>query len=88
MQSVGVHEELPFIIRASPNPADGKINISSNSQELVSIEIVNVLGEIVLSKTLNTSLDINTSQYANGIYFYSVSVKGKEAVKAKFEIVH
>ncbi len=61
-----------------PNPASGQFIISSGKPlNNATLKIVNTLGEIILQKTnLNgSSLDIDISGHANGIYFIEITEK-------------
>lgn len=53
-----------------PNPSSGIINISSN-QSIEKIEVVNILGEILISEITNHQI-LNFSSIDNGLYFLKV----------------
>ena len=50
-----------------PNPTSGKINIDNNTSTPIKTEIYNSFGEIVMSRSFETS--INISMLSNGLYF-------------------
>jgi len=52
-----------------PNPTNGQFQIEIDSKETVTIEIINLLGDIIYSKEFvsNTQVDING--YPNALYF-------------------
>jgi len=70
-----------------PNPASGKINIAFvNSNEQLTIELLNSIGQVVLSKSINTSGNNNLEQLdltgmATGIYFVKIQLTNNSIVK-------
>ncbi len=65
------------LIKISPNPGDGIFNIDSET-EISSVEVMNLLGEIVYSQQVDaTRFRINLQSCHNGIYFYRLSSKNK-----------
>lgn len=72
----GIKENLtPGDILVYPNPSSGIIQIFSEKAQIKSIEISNMLGEIlyeVQTNTEKTSIDISTQQ--NGIYIIKVAL--------------
>ena len=66
-----------------PNPASDNITISTN-QEITEINIYNILGVNVYNEqfTMNHSqLDVNVSDFINGVYFIKVKTENGETVK-------
>jgi hypothetical protein len=57
--------------KIQPNPAQSNITLSDSNTFNGKIEILNLLGEIVLSETLfeNNNPSINVEQLKNGVYF-------------------
>lgn len=75
VSSINIAPNKQFIT-FSPNPAKNIINvdITTNLQDAVELELVSVLGRVVFStKWQQTSylkhLDINTNNFSNGLYF-------------------
>ncbi|MFZ7114941.1 MAG: T9SS type A sorting domain-containing protein [Bacteroidota bacterium] len=70
-----------------PNPSSGKLNITLAENYInkkVFVQIVNSLGEIVYSKTESLSknrIELNTSDYRNGLYIVRVVIDDKTASK-------
>jgi len=62
-------------VKISPNPASDQIDITSSDVALNTIQISDVLGQVLFSEekldTLNKTIDIST--YANGIYFVNIN---------------
>ena len=55
-----------------PNPTSDNITISTKNDAEKTIELYNVLGHKVLSRTFFRSLTLDVSSYASGIYFAKV----------------
>jgi hypothetical protein len=70
-----------FILQQNyPNPTNGNTTIDfiAGNNQMVNFSITNLLGDIVYNKEINSKrgvnkLDINTSDFSNGIYLYSIS---------------
>ncbi len=56
-------------ISVSPNPATNYVRLHSSSTESSNLEIFDGTGRLVFTKAFNGSIEINTSGFANGIYF-------------------
>ena len=71
-QHVGINEfNTTPSWKIQPNPAQSNITLSDTNTFNGKIEILNLLGEIVLSETLfeNNNPSINVDQLKNGVYF-------------------
>lgn len=71
----------------SPNPTNGKFSITEVSDNLGSykVEIINLLGQKVYTKTGNsnqTALQVDLSHLRNGVYFVEIS-NGKDKLQKK-----
>jgi len=70
-----IHETVDKNIMVYPNPSSGVMNIESHSG-FDKIELYNLIGELVFSKTLSTlALDtsLDVSETVSGIYFLKLS---------------
>lgn len=56
-------------LSVSPNPATNYVRVHSSSTETNNIDIYDGTGRMVFTKSFNGSIEINTSGFANGIYF-------------------
>jgi hypothetical protein len=74
----------------APNPTDGVLRISTSldvtqtlNDKNVTIQLLNSLGQILLSETMNdTTHQLNLQNFAEGIYFVKVSyVNGQSVIK-------
>jgi len=73
-------------IMVSPNPSNGNITISNIQQiDLNTIEIYNVLGKLIISKTIKSntnSINLNLESHNSGIYLIKlVAVSGESKTK-------
>jgi len=64
--NVSIHDALT--INVFPNPAEKELNISINSKEYFSLDIINSIGEIVVTVNIQENKTISISEYAKGIY--------------------
>ena len=63
-----------------PNPASNILNLDA-ATPISNVEIINVLGQVLLSKTSNTSISqIDVSSLATGNYFISVTSENNKKV--------
>jgi hypothetical protein len=63
------------LINVYPNPTNSTLNIEVKEQ--TQITIVNVLGDVVLTQTLNRLSKIDVSNLTSGVYFIQDSKSGK-----------
>ncbi len=64
-----------------PNPSSGIFSMQS-SEKITSIEIMNVLGEIIYSKSINSEkAKIDLSEKAKGIYFVTICEGSKTRIE-------
>lgn len=82
-------DQLPVNITVYPNPSNGKFYLTMNNWQIegkYDLEIYNLQGEkVYITSDLcrGTSNEIDSSDFAKGIYFIKVKT-GKEAVTRKF----
>ncbi len=63
-----------------PNPANGNVvNIQTKEAGSVQVNVFNMLGKQVITKTVNNSLNIET--LATGVYLLQITQEGKTATK-------
>jgi Zn-dependent metalloprotease len=66
-------------LKLYPNPATGKVTISSNLAQTLDAQIINVVGVPVMNITVSKGLNpVDISTLAKGVYMirYNTSVKG------------
>jgi hypothetical protein len=87
--------DLGFTYNVYPNPTSDKaiISLTLENANTVSYSIKNSLGQVVNFKAEtnmnigNNDMEINTSSWANGIYFVTLNV-GKRIINAKLVVSH
>jgi hypothetical protein len=84
----GIDREGFILSQNIPNPAKNRTRIDYSIPEAgeVIFHVHSVSGQLLYSKTIEAahgkqSLELNTSSYAAGIYFYSIEYKGQRLVK-------
>ncbi len=74
--------------RAYPNPANNEIIIPSGDNNSV-ISLYSVSGQLIKSFNVNSMLTkINTTELAEGAYYYTVTGKSLEISKGEFVVTH
>jgi len=92
--SVSTHKEQFSLSKAYPNPANNFVSVDydiKETQETPHIAFYNLLGskvkEIKLTESFGT-LTINTSDFIEGIYFYSLLINNEATQTQKLIIKH
>lgn len=79
---LSVTENKDTNIAIYPNPARDFVKLSANSYQLSAVRIYNYLGILVEEIEVNSSdIEINVSDYSNGIYFIEVQTENGNIVK-------
>ena len=65
-----------------PNPVNNVLHIDLNSAKETQVEVYNVLGKRVISKTIHNSSTINTEQLTDGIYILRLT-QGNSTISKK-----
>ena len=80
---VSVNEILRSNLSVYPNPVQSNATIEFNLNEgaMVQLDVVNVLGQTLISRNYNAnagnnSIDINVDALSNGVYFANLNVNG------------
>jgi len=75
-------------ISVYPNPSNGlfTLSVSSTQQDNISIDVINVLGEIVMQAQKQVQsgpngFELNLSQQAKGVYFIRISSSNESVIK-------
>jgi hypothetical protein len=76
--ALNAQENSPELtIGVQPNPASDFLTIETSSDEKAVVQIIDVLGNTIWNATFYKTEMINITEYRNGIYFVTVSSKGK-----------
>lgn len=83
------HDKNVGNVKIFPNPAKDHLTITTEIKEAENVKIINVAGKQVGSfKIQNYNASINTSSFAQGIYFYEIIDKKEQILtKGKFNVV-
>lgn len=75
-------------LKIYPNPAKNEVFIQS-TEELASIEILDIQGKVVINKTISTSndLNLNISSLSNGVFFIKVFTINRSSKIEKLVVV-
>jgi hypothetical protein len=81
----GIKDDINNVL-VYPNPANNVLNITS-SEIIDNVEVLDIVGRVIISKTLNSSNYIlDVSGLNNNVYFINYSISG--VVKTKKVIVN
>ena len=81
--SLSVEEfETVDAFKIYPNPVNNILHIELQSAELTHVEIFNVLGKLVISKTINNSETIHTERLSDGMYILRLT-QGNTTISKK-----
>lgn len=87
--SVGIEEITPSLtVNVAPNPASDYVKVTAQGVNQASIRIIDVLGNVIMTSTINESKTIDVSEFRNGIYFILVESAGVKAVNRKVIVRH
>ena len=80
---IGLEEASNALFSVSPNPSNGVFTVIASEEDNYTLEVINVLGEIVSSKLINGSINetINISNMNAGIYLVKVSTATSQNVQ-------
>ena len=71
-----------------PNPTNGNVRVLANSG-IESVMVYNAMGALVQTVPANgTSVDVNTSQFSNGVYFFSIRQSDGTVSKQRVVVSH
>ena len=89
-KNVSVEELTPALsITVAPNPASSYFTVKANSEDGATIQVVDVLGNVVLKETLmGSSKTINTESFRNGVYFVRVEAENQRPINRKVIVRH
>ena len=72
--------ENEVIVGIYPNPADDVLNINANAESF-EYQMLNSIGQVVMSGVANGSVELNVSDLDNGVYFLKVIANGNAKVE-------
>ncbi len=79
IEFTGVEEnEVSFGVY--PNPAESELNINSNAASY-EYQMINSVGQVVMSGVANGNVKLNVSELNNGVYFLKVIANGNSSIE-------
>ena len=80
---VGIEEANKALFSVSPNPSNGIFTITANNVDNYTLEVINVLGEVVSTKSIEGAMNetINVSDLNAGVYFIKVATANAQNVQ-------
>ena len=89
-KTASVEEVAPTLsISVAPNPASSYFKVKTNDVVGATVQVVDVLGNVVLKETvMGSSKTINTENFRNGVYFVRVSADNQRPINRKVIVRH
>lgn len=82
LEVVGIKEIPASIISIAPNPAKDRVTVKiDGNYNIVKISVFNLLGNQLFSSTFNNQIELNTKNYATGVYLIQLENELGRAVK-------
>ena len=80
---VGLEEAKTALFSVSPNPSNGIFTVTANNADNYTLEVINVLGEVVSTKSIVGAINetINVSDLNAGVYFVKVATANAQNVQ-------
>jgi endonuclease I len=81
-QELSIEEQTISLLKVYPNPVKNVLHIELNSAKKTQVELYNVLGKRILSKTINNSQTIQTDHLSDGMYILRIT-QGNHTISKK-----
>lgn len=80
---IGLEEANTSLFSVSPNPSNGVFTVTANNADKYTLEVINILGEVVSTKSIEGSINetINISNLNAGVYLVKVSTATTQNVQ-------
>jgi hypothetical protein len=75
--AVGIVEEDLKEVKVYPNPFSNRLTVNAEGYENAKFVLQNILGQKIISQTINGKTDISVTDVESGVYFYSVISENK-----------
>jgi hypothetical protein len=72
-QGFDIEEAILNGVSVYPNPSTGIVNIDFENNDSYTIEVTNIIGEVVLLKDINSNSTIDLTHFDKGTYLVKVS---------------
>lgn len=88
-KSLGVNEnKITTSLSIAPNPANEFVSVTIDGAQTSNVKIVDVLGNIVYAKQVNSSTKIDVADLRNGVYFVTIEGDNKKTITKKLVVKH
>ena len=70
-----------------PNPSNGMLNIKTDLNDIINLQLTSMLGKIIINKTVagNEIIEINISDLSAGIYILTLKNKKATSIRKIFK---
>lgn len=80
--TTSIEEQLENQFNIYPNPFNEKLTIQNNENSLITYQLSDIYGKVLVSETTKTSnLKLETSNFNSGIYFLTITKNNKRFTK-------
>lgn len=79
--------DLASLISVNPNPVNDLFKIETNLKGIKAVELFDITGKLVLSKSITDNTSINTAELSKGVYNLSIKFEDR-TINKKLVIVH
>lgn len=89
-KTASIEEVAPALsISVAPNPANSYFKVKTNNVVGATVQVVDVLGNVVLKETvMGSSKTISTENFRNGVYFVRVTSDNQRTIIRKVIVRH
>ena len=85
---LGIEDSEPVAVSIAPNPASDFIQVSMSGVQGAKMKMVDVLGNLVVQKSVSSSEKIDISSFKSGIYIISFDIPGMKSIMRKVIVKH
>ncbi len=79
--ATGIESYQQPLVFVGPNPTSAELNVYVYNGDKATVDIVDMSGRLVLSKSIQTQAEFDISKWANGVYVVSVKNAEGNAIK-------
>lgn len=88
VSQASIIETSKLDLSVAPNPASNNLTVDFDGANSADLKMVDVLGNVVLTKIISGKETIDVSNFRNGIYFVAISSEGRKPVVRKVIVRH
>ncbi len=76
-----VEENFAHSVSVYPNPSKGTLYLNSTSNETMQVDLLNMVGEVILSEQMTQRKTLSLETLSNGVYFVRFKMEAASATK-------